>query len=149
MVILLWVDYLVLVFLVVVLIYGIVGGVEMLVFYLVGKVMDRKGCLWVVIFLLIMMGILLLLMFFIIGVYMLLLVVVVVGFGNGIGLGLIMMLGVDYLFCYGCVYFFGVWCLMVDLGFMVGFVLFLFMIVLLILGVVIGVIGLLVFVVVV
>jgi MFS family permease len=98
------------------LIYGLAGGVEMLVFYPAGKVMDQKGRRWVAVPSMIIMGIPLLLMPFTHGASTLLLAAAVVGFGNGIGSGMVMTLGADHSPRLGRAHFLGVWRLMSDIG---------------------------------
>jgi MFS family permease len=112
----LWADHLALAPSVAALIYGLAGGVEMLVFYPAGKVMDEKGRLWVAVPSMIIMGLPLLLMPFTRGALSLLIAASVVGFGNGIGSGLIMTLGADHAPRHGRAHFLGVWRLMSDLG---------------------------------
>ncbi|MDY0745540.1 MFS transporter [Paucibacter sp. R3-3] len=141
----LWADHLALAPSVAALIYGIAGGVEMLVFYPAGKVMDKKGRLWVAIPSLITMGIPLLLMPFTTGSHTLLLAAAVVGFGNGMGSGLIMTLGADHSPRHGRAHFLGVWRLMADLGSTAGPALLSFITASLTLGAAIGATGLLAF----
>ena len=112
----LWADHLALAPSVAALIYGIAGGVEMLVFYPAGKVMDRKGRLWVAVPSMLVMGLPLLLMPLATGAATLLVAAAVIGFGNGIGSGLIMTLGADHSPAHGRAHFLGLWRLMADLG---------------------------------
>jgi len=112
----LWADHLGLAPSVAALIYGVAGGVEMLVFYPAGKVMDKKGRRWVAVPSMLIMGLPLLLMPFTQGAASLLLAACVVGFGNGIGSGLVMTLGADHSPRIGRAHFLGVWRLMSDLG---------------------------------
>ena len=78
------------------LIYGLAGGIDMLVFYPAGKVMDRKGRAWVAVPSMLIMGVALLLTPFTHSAPTLLLAALLIGFGNGIGSGMIMTLGADY-----------------------------------------------------
>lgn len=112
----LWADHLGLDASVAALIFGVAGGVEMLVFYPAGKVMDQKGRLWVAVPSMITMGLPLLLMPFTQGALTLLLVAAVIGFGNGIGSGMVMTLGADHSPRVGRAHFLGVWRLMSDIG---------------------------------
>jgi MFS family permease len=112
----LWADHLALAPSVAALIYGVAGGVEMLVFYPAGKVMDQKGRRWVAVPSMLIMGLPLLLMPLTQGAASLLLAACVVGFGNGIGSGLVMTLGADHSPRLGRAHFLGVWRLMADLG---------------------------------
>jgi len=98
------------------LIYGLAGGIDMLVFYPAGKVMDRKGRNWVAVPSMICMGAALVAMPFTHGATTLLVAALFLGFGNGIGSGMIMTLGADYSPAAGRAHFLGVWRLMADLG---------------------------------
>jgi MFS family permease len=112
----LWADHLALAPSVAALIYGLAGGVEMLVFYPAGKVMDQKGRRWVAVPSMLIMGVPLVLMPFTHSATMLLLTAAVIGFGNGIGSGMVMTLGADHSPRLGRAHFLGVWRLMSDLG---------------------------------
>ncbi len=112
----LWADHLALAPSVAALIYGLAGGVEMLVFYPAGKVMDQKGRRWVAVPSMLIMGLPLLLMPFTHGAATLLFAAAVIGFGNGIGSGMVMTLGADHSPRLGRAHFLGVWRLMSDLG---------------------------------
>ena len=98
------------------LIYGLAGGIDMLVFYPAGKVMDRKGRAWVAVPSMIVMGLAMTLTPFTHGAVTLLLASLLIGFGNGIGSGMIMTLGADYSPSAGRAHFLGLWRLMSDLG---------------------------------
>ncbi len=98
------------------LIYGIAGGVEMLIFYPAGFVMDRKGRRWVAIPSLLIMAVALLLTPLTQGMTTLLLAASALGFGNGIGSGLIMTLGADHSPRNARAQFLGLWRLMTDIG---------------------------------
>ncbi|MGP9501460.1 MFS transporter [Specibacter sp. AOP5-B1-6] len=98
------------------LIYGMSGAIDMLVFYPAGKVMDRKGRTWVAIPSMVLMGVSLLLMPLTTGAVSLLLVALLIGFGNGIGSGLIMTLGADYAPRHGRAQFLGMWRFISDIG---------------------------------
>ena len=112
----LWADHLGLEASVAALIYGLAGGVEMLVVYPAGKVLDQKGRRWVAVPSMILMGVPLLLMPFTQGAMTLLIAAAVVGFGNGIGSGMVMTLGADHSPRVGRAHFLGVWRLMSDIG---------------------------------
>lgn len=112
----LWADHLGLDASVTSLIYGIAGGVEMLVFYPAGFVMDRKGRLAVALPSLSIMGLGLLLMPLTASATTLLIAAASVGFGNGIGSGLIMTLGADHAPPAARAQFLGIWRLMTDIG---------------------------------
>ncbi|MCY0903955.1 MFS transporter [Arthrobacter sp. H14-L1] len=98
------------------LVYGLSGAIDMLVFYPAGKVMDRKGRTWVAVPSMSLMGVALLLMPLTVGVGSLLLVSLLIGFGNGIGSGMIMTLGADYSPSRGRAQFLGIWRFLSDVG---------------------------------
>ena len=112
----LWADHLALEASVASLIFGLANGIDMLVFYPAGKLMDRKGRLWVVLPCTLIMGLALLLMPLSQGAVSLLLAAALLGFGNGIGSGMIMTLGADHSPRLGRAHFLGVWRLMADIG---------------------------------
>jgi len=112
----LWADQLGLAPSVASLIYGVAGGMEMLVFYPAGHVMDRKGRGWVAVPSMLIMGTALLLTPLAHGATTLLLAAVAIGLGNGIGSGLVMTIGADQSPRTGRAHFLGVWRLMSDLG---------------------------------
>ena len=141
----LWADHLGLAPSVASLIYGLAGGVEMLVFYPAGLVMDRKGRRWVAVPSMITMAIPLMLMPFTTGAGTLLLAAAVVGFGNGIGSGMMMTLGADHAPRHGRAHFLGVWRLMADIGSTCGPALLSFLAASLSLGAGIAVTGLIAF----
>jgi MFS family permease len=98
------------------LIYGLSSGLDMLVFYPAGRVMDRKGRIWVALPSMVFMGLSMLAMPFTHGALTLLLAALLMGFGNGIGSGMIMTLGADYSPTAGRAHFLGVWRLLSDIG---------------------------------
>ena len=112
----LWADHLLLAPAVASLIYGLAGGIDMLVFYPAGKLMDLKGRRWVAIPSMVIMGVAMLLMPFTSGFSTLLIASLAIGFGNGIGSGMIMTLGADYSPRHGRAHFLGVWRLLSDIG---------------------------------
>jgi len=112
----LWADHLGLAPSVTSLIYGLAGGIDMLVFYPAGKVMDLKGRRWVAVPSMLIMGLALLLTPLTQGAATLLLAAAVIGFGNGIGSGMVMTLGADHSPRTGRAHFLGLWRLMSDLG---------------------------------
>jgi MFS family permease len=112
----LWADHLGLEASVASLIYGLAGGIDMLVFYPAGKVMDRKGRIWVAVPSMAIMGAALLLTPLAHGAIALLIAALAIGFGNGIGSGMVMTLGADYSPSPGRAHFLGVWRLMSDIG---------------------------------
>jgi MFS family permease len=98
------------------LIYGLAGGIDMLVFYPAGKLMDRKGRAWVAVPSMLIMGVAMTLTPFTHSALTLLLASLLIGFGNGIGSGMIMTLGADYSPLAGRAHFLGLWRLMSDIG---------------------------------
>ena len=111
----LWADHLMLAPAVASLVYGLAGGIDMLVFYPAGKLMDLKGRRWVAVPSMVIMGLGMLAMPFTTGFNTLLVAALAIGFGNGIGSGLIMTLGADHSPRHGRAHFLGVWRLMADI----------------------------------
>jgi MFS family permease len=97
-------------------IYGLSGAIDMLVFYPAGKVMDRRGRLFVAIPSTIVMGIAMLLIPLTASFAGLLLASLLIGFGNGISSGLIMTLGADFSPDRGRGQFLGLWRFIADAG---------------------------------
>ncbi len=112
----LWADHLLLAPAVTSLIYGCAGGIEMLIFYPAGQVMDRKGRRWVAVPSMLIIGAAMLWMPFTGGAITLLLAATAIGFGNGIGSGLVMTLGADHAPRHGRAYFLGAWRFLSDIG---------------------------------
>ena len=112
----LWADHLGLAPSVASLIYGLAGGIDMLVFYPAGKVMDEKGRRWVAVPSMVIMGAALLVTPWTHGGWTLLIAACLMGFGNGIGSGMVMTLGADHSPRVGRAHFLGVWRLMSDIG---------------------------------
>lgn len=112
----LWAEHLALAPAAASLIYGLAGGIDMLVFYPAGKVMDQKGRRWVAVPSMLIMGAAMVLMPMTSGFWTLLLVSLAIGFGNGIGSGMIMTLGADHSPRHGRAHFLGLWRLMADIG---------------------------------
>ncbi|MFT4267898.1 MAG: MFS transporter [Xenophilus sp.] len=141
----LWADHLGLAASVASLIYGLAGGIDMLVFYPAGKLMDHKGRAWVAVPSMLIMGTALLLMPLTTGTATLLLASLAIGFGNGIGSGMIMTLGADHSPRHGRAHFLGVWRLLSDSGSSCGPALLSFLAATLSLGTGIAVTGLIAF----
>jgi MFS family permease len=112
----LWADHLALEASVASLIFGLANGIDMLLFYPAGKLMDQKGRLWVVLPCTLIMGLAMLLMPLSTGAVGLLLAAALLGLGNGIGSGMVMTLGADHSPRTGRAHFLGVWRLMSDIG---------------------------------
>ncbi|MHA7277209.1 MFS transporter [Arthrobacter sp. Hz1] len=102
------------------LIYGLSGAIDMLVFYPAGKLMDVKGRRWVAVPSMLTMGVALILLPFTADAVGLLLVALLIGFGNGIGSGIVMTLGADFSPNPGRPQFLGIWRLLGDIGTMAG-----------------------------
>lgn len=116
----LWGDHLGLEASVTSLIVGLSAGLDMLVFYPAGKVMDRHGRAWVAVPSMIIMGLAMAFTPMTSGATSFLIAALAVGFGNGIGSGIIMTLGADHAPRHGRAHFLGAWRLMSDLGAMGG-----------------------------
>ncbi|MFJ1302702.1 MFS transporter [Pseudomonadota bacterium AL_CKDN230030165-1A_HGKHYDSX7] len=98
------------------LIYGLVAAVDMSVFYPAGRVMDRYGRLWVALPCSLIMGLSLMAIPLTTGVVSFVVVSLLLGFGNGIGSGIVMTLGADAAPAGARTKFLGIWRLMADLG---------------------------------
>jgi MFS family permease len=101
-------------------IYGIAGGIDALTFYPAGKVMDVRGRRWVAVPCVIIMGISFVLMPLTHGVVTIVLVAMMMGFGNGIGSGIVMTLGADASPAVGRPTFLGIWREFSDAGSGIG-----------------------------
>ncbi|CEA09003.1 Major Facilitator Superfamily protein [Arthrobacter saudimassiliensis] len=102
------------------LIYGLSGAIDMLIFYPAGKVMDRFGRRWIAVPCMLTMGAGLALLPLTSTPGQLLAVAMLIGFGNGIGSGIVMTLGADFSPSPGRPQFLGIWRLLADLGTMGG-----------------------------
>lgn len=98
------------------LIFGLAGAVDMLLFYPAGKAMDRFGRVSVAVPCMTIMGISLVLLPLTGNGWTLLAVALLMGFGNGMGSGIIMTLGADASPAVGRSAFLGGWRLCADLG---------------------------------
>ncbi|GAB3534834.1 MFS transporter [Arthrobacter tecti] len=101
-------------------IYGLSGAIDMLIFYPAGKVMDLYGRRWVAVPCMLIMGTALLLLPLTRDAFSLLLVALLIGFGNGIGSGIVMTLGADFSPSPGRPQFLGIWRVLTDIGTMAG-----------------------------
>lgn len=97
-------------------IYGIMGGVDMLLFYPAGRVMDIYGRRWIAIPSMLIMAASLVLMPWTTGVVSLLIISIALGLGNSIGSGLVMTVGADASPNLGRTQFLGIWRFIADLG---------------------------------
>lgn len=98
------------------LIYGLMGGVDMLLFYPAGRIMDLRGRHWITLPSMLIMGISFVLLPLSTGFYGLLAVSLLMGFGNGIGSGLVMTIGADASPKRGRTEFLGLWRVISDTG---------------------------------
>src|SRR6201999_4515650 len=97
-------------------IYGIAGAVDALTFYPPGKVMDVHGRRSVAVPCVIIMGVSFVLMPLTHGAVTLALTAMLMGFGNGIGSGIVMTLGADISPEIGRPTFLGIWRELADAG---------------------------------
>ncbi len=98
------------------LIYGLMGAIDMLLFYPAGKVMDLYGRRAVAIPSMLVMGVTLLLVPLSTGFASLLAVSMALGMGNGIGSGVILTTAADASPEAGRTRFLGIWRVIADLG---------------------------------
>ena len=101
-------------------IYGVAGGIDALTFYPAGKVMDLYGRRWVAVPCVIIMGISFVLMPLTHAAVTLTLTAMIMGFGNGIGSGIVMTLAADISPAVGRPTFLGIWRELADAGSGVG-----------------------------
>jgi MFS family permease len=101
-------------------VYGLAGAVDMLVFYPAGKVMDRRGREWVAVPSMLIMATSFVLMPLTHAVAPFAVVAMVMGFGNGIGSGIVMTLGADTSPAVGRPTFLGIWRELADGGAGIG-----------------------------
>ncbi|HTW13174.1 MAG TPA: MFS transporter, partial [Solirubrobacteraceae bacterium] len=101
-------------------IYGVAGAIDALTFYPAGKVMDRYGRRWVAIPCVLIMSISFVLMPLTHGAGTLIMVAMLMGFGNGIGSGIVMTLAADSSPAVGRLTFLGVWRELGDAGAGIG-----------------------------
>ncbi|MGW3626890.1 MFS transporter [Streptomyces sp. NPDC000880] len=97
-------------------VFGIAGLVDTLTFYPSGKVMDRAGRLWIAVPSMLVLGLTQALLPLTHGLVSLTVVAMLMGFGNGIGSGLLMTLGADAAPRETRSQFLGVWRLCADSG---------------------------------
>ncbi|WP_431837567.1 MFS transporter [Cellulomonas sp. Y8] len=98
------------------LVFGISGAVDMLLFYPAGKVMDRRGRLWVAVPSMLVLGGAIAVLPLTSTLAGLTVVAMVMGFGNGIGSGILMTLGADVAPPDARAQFLGVWRVFQDSG---------------------------------
>jgi MFS family permease len=97
-------------------IFGLGSAVDMLVFYPAGKIMDRFGRVWIALPCTLLLGVSFMLIPATSTWLGLVLVSLLMGFGNGIGSGLVMTLGADASPENGRTEFIGIWRLLADIG---------------------------------
>jgi len=102
------------------LVFGISGAADLLLFYPGGKLMDRRGRLWVGIPAMLVLGGALVALPFTHSLGGLIVVAIVMGLGNGIGSGILMTLGADAAPPAIRSQFLGVWRLIQDSGYAAG-----------------------------
>jgi MFS family permease len=98
------------------LVFGLSSGVDMLLFYPAGKVMDLYGRVWVAVPSMLIMGLAMFLVPLTASGRSLALVAVLLGIGNGMGSGIVMTLGADVAPPLARAQFLGAWRLCMDLG---------------------------------
>ncbi|MCR6487420.1 MFS transporter [Amycolatopsis sp. OK19-0408] len=101
-------------------IYGVAGAVDALTFYPAGKVMDRHGRRWVAVPATLVLGASFVVMPLADGAALLTVAAMVMGFGNGIGSGIVMTLGADVSPAVGRPTHIGIWNELADIGTGVG-----------------------------
>ena len=102
------------------LIYGIAGGIDALTFYPAGKIMDLHGRRSVAVPSVLIMGFAFVLLPLTHGALSVTLVSMLIGFGNGIGSGIVMTLAADTSPAIGRPTFLGVWRELADAGVGIG-----------------------------
>ena len=102
------------------LVFGISGAADLLLFYPGGKLMDRRGRLWVGVPAMLVLGGALVALPLTHTIGGLIVVAIVMGLGNGIGSGVLMTLGADVAPPAIRAQFLGVWRLLQDSGYAAG-----------------------------
>lgn len=98
------------------LVFGLAGAVDMLLFYPAGRVMDRLGRLWIAVPSMLVMALAMALLPWTQTLPAVIAVALVLGFGNGIGSGILMTLGADTAPEQGRAQYLGIWRLFGDTG---------------------------------
>ncbi|GAB2605858.1 MFS transporter [Pseudactinotalea suaedae] len=98
------------------LVFGIAGGIDMLLFYPAGKIMDLKGRRAIAVPSMLVMGVAMVLIPLTSTAGGLTAAALLLGFGNGIGSGVIMTLGADTAPPHARAQYLGAWRLLADLG---------------------------------
>jgi MFS family permease len=102
------------------LIFGVAGGLDMLLFYPAGKVMDRLGRLWIGVPSMLVMGVALAVLPLTQSATSLAVAAGLLGLGNGMSSGILMTLGADVSPADGRAQFLGLWRVLQDSGTAVG-----------------------------
>ncbi len=102
------------------LVFGVAGGVDMLLFYPAGKVMDRLGRLWIGVPSMLVMAVALAVLPFTQTAAGLAVAAGLLGLGNGMSSGILMTLGSDVSPAQGRARFLGLWRVLQDSGTAVG-----------------------------
>lgn len=102
------------------LVYAAVGFIDMAVFYPAGRAMDKRGRLFVAVPCLLIMGLAMLALPLTTGLVAYALVSMIIGFGNGLGSGIVMTFGADYSPTFGRPQFLALWRLQTDVGALAG-----------------------------
>ena len=97
-------------------VFGLISGIDMLVFYPAGKIMDEHGRLWVALPCTLLLGLSFVSIPMTASLLPFVLISAVMGFGNGIGSGIVMTLGADASPSQGRTQFLGLWRLISDIG---------------------------------
>ncbi len=98
------------------LVFGVAGGVDMLLFYPAGKVMDRMGRLWIGVPSMLVMAVALAVLPFTQTAAGLAVAAALLGLGNGMSSGILMTLGSDVSPAHGRARFLGLWRVLQDSG---------------------------------
>lgn len=101
-------------------VFGIAAGLDMLLFYPAGAIMDRWGRLWIGVPSMLMMSLALIALPFCDTVGAVSIAAAVLGIGNGLGTGLLLTLGADVSPVRGRPQFLGIWRIFQDGGLAVG-----------------------------
>lgn len=97
-------------------VFGLTSAIDMLVFYPAGKIMDQYGRVWVALPCTLILGLAFLAIPWTHSLPAFVLVCILMGFGNGIGSGIVMTLGADASPAVGRTEFLGIWRLIADVG---------------------------------
>ncbi len=112
----LWAEYIGLSPAATAIVFGLISGIDMLVFYPAGKIMDDYGRLWVALPCALLLGLSFVSIPLTTALLPFVLVSAVMGFGNGIGSGIVMTLAADAAPVEGRTQFLGLWRLISDIG---------------------------------